>query len=85
MLHLVNTDRRYDPETVAIMTAAFDSVCRSLAPRINANDDVKEKLALIILRHIDQGARDSEQLANVALREWTGSDRALLAPKVIAP
>jgi|EndMetStandDraft_8_1072994.scaffolds.fasta_scaffold91777_5 hypothetical protein len=23
MLHLVNTDRTYDPETVAVMTAAF--------------------------------------------------------------
>jgi hypothetical protein len=40
------------------------------------NEDVRQSLALIILRYVDRGVRDSERLADVALREWTGSDRS---------
>jgi hypothetical protein len=58
------------------MTAAFDRVCQSVSEQMNGNDDVKKTLALIILRHVDQGERDSERLADVALREWTGADRS---------
>jgi hypothetical protein len=59
------------------MTAAFERVCDSLSNRMNGHDDVKQKLALIILRHVDQGEQDPDQLANVALREWTGADRSI--------
>ena len=76
MLHLVRVDRAYSPETIAVMTAAFDRVCHSLSNRMNGNDDVKKTLALIILRHVDQGQHDPRRLANAALREWTGADRA---------
>lgn len=75
MLHLVNTDRTYDPQTIAIMTAAFDRVCRSLSARMNSHDDVKRTLALIILRHVDRGERDPDRLADAALRESAGADR----------
>ena len=30
MLHLVQLDRSYSPETVSVMTAAFDRVCDRL-------------------------------------------------------
>jgi hypothetical protein len=43
---------------------------------MNGNDEVKKTLALIILRHVDQGECNSERLADVALREWTGADRS---------
>jgi len=79
MLHLVNSNRTYNPETVAIMTAVFDTVCKSISHRMNGNEDVKQTLALIILRHVDRGERDPRRLADVALREWTGSDRAVTA------
>jgi hypothetical protein len=79
MLHLVETNRTYDPETVAAMTTAFDRVCQSVSQRINGNQDVKQTLALIILRHVDKGERDPERLADVALREWTGTDRSAIA------
>jgi hypothetical protein len=91
MLHLVNTDRAYDPKTIAVMTAAFDRVCRSLSARMNGHDDVKRTLALIILRHVDRGERDPERLADAALRESAGADRAAteelasLVPKLTAP
>jgi hypothetical protein len=76
MLHWVNLDRTYNPETIAAMTAAFDRVCQSASTQINSDDDVKRRLALIILRHVDRGERDPERLADVAFREWAGIDRA---------
>jgi hypothetical protein len=74
MLHLVRPNRAYDPETVAAMTAAFDRVCQSGSQWINGNDNVKQTLVLIILRHGDRGERDPQRIADVALREWTSAD-----------
>jgi hypothetical protein len=76
MLHLVNTDRRYDPEMVAVMTAAYDRVCQSVSQWMCGDDGMKQKLAQIILRHVDRGERDVQRLADRALCEWTGTDRA---------
>lgn len=77
MLHLVNVDRTYSPKTIAVMTAAFDKVCQSLSDWINGDEDQKQKLAEIILRHVDRGERDAQRLADAALQEWTGSDRSV--------
>ena len=57
MLHLVQLDRSYDSETVAVMGAAFDKVSQSVSKEMNDNDDVKKTLALIILRHVNRGQR----------------------------
>jgi hypothetical protein len=75
MLHLVPNDRTYSPETVALMTAAFDRVCQSVPHRTDGDEDMKRTLALIILRYVDRGENDLERLVDVALREWTGSNR----------
>jgi len=76
VLHLVRTYRTYSPETVAVMTAAFDRVCQSLSTRINGNEALRQALAKIILRHVDLGERDPVRLSDGAIRELTGSDRA---------
>lgn len=76
MLHLVRTDRTYPPETVAVMTRAFDRACQSLLTRIDHNEAVRELLALIILRHVDLGERDPMQLSDGATRELVGSEGA---------
>ena len=76
MLHLVQLDRTYSPETISVMTGAFERVCASLSRRMNGNDHVKERLALAILRHIDRGERDPERLADVAFLECAGLDRS---------
>ena len=81
MLHLVQLDRSYSPEIVSIMTAAFDMVCQSVSTEMNANDAVKKTLALIILRHVDRGERDPEQLADIAFHEWIGSDRSAIGDR----
>ena len=78
MLHLVQLDRTYSPEIVALMSAAFDRVCQTISKRMNDSDEVKKKLALIIIRHVDRGERDAERLAEIAFREWTGTDRAVI-------
>ena len=74
MLHILS--RSYSPEAIAAMTAAYDRVRQSLSARINGNDDVMQSLALIILRHIDQGESDPVRLSDVAFRELAGSDRS---------
>jgi len=81
MLHLVNSDRTYSPETIAVMIGAFERVCASLSKRMNGNDDVKERLALAILRHIDRGERDPERLADLAFRECAGVDHSALGDR----
>jgi hypothetical protein len=78
MLRLVQLDRSYSPEMLSMMTAAFDMVSEKVSSRINDNDDIKKTLALIILRHVDRGERDAEKLAEIAFRDWTGTeDRAI--------
>ena len=71
MLHLIETQRVYPPETVAAMTAAFDRLCKSIPKSIHG-DDLRRQLALIILRHVDRGVQDSERLSEIAFREFAG-------------
>jgi len=58
MLRLIKLDRSYDPETIAVMTAAFDTVCQSLSSRIRDDEHLQRTIALAILRLADQGVRD---------------------------
>lgn len=76
MLKLVSNNRTYDAETVAIMGAAYDRTIQSFSARINGIGDLREKLAQIILRHVDRGERNAERLSDIALQELTGSDRS---------
>jgi hypothetical protein len=70
MLHLVKPDRILSPETLALMTTAFDAVCQSVSKRINGNGTFRLTLALIILRHIEQGEHDPVRLADFAFANW---------------
>ncbi len=81
MLHLVQLDRSYSPETIFVMTAAFDRVSQSVTEHMNGNDDVKKTLALIILRLVDLGERDPDRLAEIAFHEWTGSERSAIGDR----
>ena len=83
-MHLVQLDRSYSPETICVMTAAFDRVCQSVSKQLNGSDDVKKTLALIILRHVDRGECNAERLAEIAFREWTGTDRSAIGDRWVA-
>ncbi len=76
MLHLVKTDRTYDPETISVMTTAFETVCRSVSAQSKNDEDIRETLALIILRHIDQGERDAQRLSMLAASEFASTGRS---------
>lgn len=67
MLHLIEPRRSYPPETIAVMTAAFDRTLQSL-PKPDS-DDVRRTVASIILRHVDQGVRDPVRLSALACGE----------------
>jgi hypothetical protein len=72
MLHAIERQRVYPPETLAVMTAAFDQACQSIPKSVNGNNDMRGKLALIIIQYVDQGERDPVRLAKVAFRELAG-------------
>ena len=78
MLEFAVSDRVYPPETVAAMSTAFDSVCRSVSSRINRDDSVRRRLALIIRRHVDEGEHDPRRLSEIALNELAGIGRSAI-------
>jgi len=82
MLHLVQPDRCYCPETISVMTATFDRVSKTVAEQMNSNYAVKKTLALIILRAVDRGERDPDRLAETAFREWTSTDRSVIRDRL---
>jgi hypothetical protein len=70
MLRLVETrTRAYPPDMLAVMSRAFDEVCQSLPRLVNGNDDLREQLALLILRHVDEGEHDPIRLSEIAKRK----------------
>lgn len=73
MLHLVEPQRVYAPETIAAMSAAFDQLCASI-PKSANGDDLRRRLALTILRHVDRGVQDPQRLSEMAFRELAGLD-----------
>lgn len=82
MLHLVQLDRTYSPETVAAMGAAFGIVSKLVSNQMNGNEAAKRRLALIILRLVDRGEEcDSAHLAEIAFQEWTGTHRSAIGDR----
>ncbi len=49
--------RFYDPDTLSIMTNAFDRACDSVPVQFRNSDRMRRKLALHIIRHINDGER----------------------------
>jgi hypothetical protein len=57
----------YDPETLTIMTNAYDHACDFLPIQFRDSDHMRRKLALHIIRQIDDGESDPTRLANSAI------------------
>ena len=74
MLDIAGCDRVYPPEVVMAMTTAFDNVCRSVSTQISGDDGLRRQLALIIIRHVDEGEHDPVRLSELALNELAGID-----------
>ena len=60
----------YDPETLKIMGAAFDTACQLFPPDLKDHEGARRKLALLILRHMDRGERDATRLSDLALLDF---------------
>ena len=57
----------YDPEVLMVMTKAFDRACDFLPAQFRESDHMRRKLALRIIRHIDDGESDPTRLADSAI------------------
>ena len=60
----------YDPETLKMMGAAFDTAWQSFAPDLKDHEGARRKLALVILRHMDRGEHDATRLSDLALLDF---------------
>ena len=65
-----NFERVYSPDSLKIMTTAFDYAHKSLPARFQENDRAKRRLALLILRHIERGEHDPVRLADSAVLDF---------------
>jgi hypothetical protein len=65
-----NFERVYGPDTLKIMTTAFDNARKCLPAKFRKNDQARRKLALLILRHIERGEHDPEYLADSAVLDF---------------
>ena len=68
MSRLVETHGVHEPDTVAAMTAAFDTVCQSLSARVSGNDDVRWQLALISSDTLTEENKTRSAFSELALR-----------------
>jgi len=65
-----NFERVYGPETLKVITAAFDNAHECLPAEFQENDRARRKLALLILRHMDRGEHDPVRLADSAVLDF---------------
>ena len=86
----------YDPATLRIMIDAFDHACNFLPTQFRNSDSVRRKLALHIIRDLNDGESDSTRLADTAVlsvlgyvnrrgmgTEHSWDSRPLRSPKLI--
>jgi hypothetical protein len=57
----------YDPDTLSIMTNALDRACETLPFQFRDSEHMRRKLALHIMRQINDGESDPARLAGSAI------------------
>jgi len=67
MIPSIGTRCVYDPATLRIMTSAFDRACDLLPVEFRKSDHMRKKVALHIIRRIDDGESDPTRLADSAV------------------
>jgi hypothetical protein len=63
-------ERAYGPDTLKIITAAFDNAHECLPAEFKKSEHARRKLALLILRHIERGEHDPGRLAETAVMDF---------------
>jgi hypothetical protein len=59
--------RVYDPDTLQLMTSAFERACCFLPVQFRDNDRVRTRVASHIIRRINDGENDPVRLADSAV------------------
>jgi len=67
MIPLIGSRCVYDPEVLMVMTDAFDRACDFLPAEFRDSDRMPRKLALHIIRQVDDGESDRARLADSAI------------------
>ena len=67
MIPLIGSRCVYDPEALMVMTDAFDRACDFLPAEFRDSDRMRRKLALHIIRQVDDGESDRARLADSAI------------------
>jgi len=67
MIPLIGTRCVYDPETLTIMSSAFDRACGCLPHEFRNSAPTRRKLALHIIHRVDDGESDPTRLADSAI------------------
>jgi hypothetical protein len=57
----------YDPDSLRIMTTAFDRACDFLPVQFRNSDRMRRKLATHIIRQVNDGESDPTRLADSAI------------------
>ena len=61
----------FDPETIAIMSAALESACKALGLKLG-DDPATRLVAEKIIELAQRGVRDAERLSALTLKELKG-------------
>jgi hypothetical protein len=57
----------YDPDSLRLMSNAFDRACNFLPVQVRDSDSMRRKLALHIIRQVDDGESDPTRIADSAI------------------
>ena len=58
---------RQDPDSLRLMSNAFDRACNFLPVQVRDSDSMRRKLALHIIRQVDDGESDPTRIADSAI------------------
>jgi hypothetical protein len=59
----------FDPEAVAVMTTAYEDVCRALQLTDKRSDPITQVLAQKIIEVAKTGMRDAAEISKIVLKE----------------
>jgi hypothetical protein len=70
MLSSHDIERVYGPDSLKIMTTAFDNAHGCLPTQFRGDDRARRKLALLVIRHMERGERNPVSLADLAMLDF---------------
>jgi len=60
----------YQPEDLRVMGAAYDSVCKTPPSIFRNSERARLKVATLVMRAVNRGARDLDYLANMVMLDF---------------